>query len=402
VEITVSFTNDRIASPPTLEKATFEMRILNQGLVFDAGSAPPHRRFCSFTSTLVLPSGRILVTFRSGSSKDAPDENILICSSDDQGMSWKIVFEGFDPMIDGIPGGWRVGALTEISPGRLVGFFNWFDRSDRIRPLANPATQGTLPSRLFVMDSFDNGHTWASRREVDTRPFQGIAMADAILKLADGTLGLPYEAWKSYEDPGPGQHHALLRLSQDGAHTFGPAVTVAHDPLNNTFFWDQRLAVDCSKGDVIALFWTHDRKAEQDLAIHIAWGSSDGKTWTGPLDTGIAGQIASPLIMPGGEVLMVYVHRHDPPSLRAVLSRDFGRSWDRAGELILYQSGAGPESGMDGRQKFSDYWVAMNRWQFGHPDASPLADGDVFVAFYAGNAGALSIQWVRLTEVVPL
>ena len=375
------------------------MKILGKGVVYDARLAPSHRRFCSFTSTLALSTGRILVTFRAGSSKDASDENILIYSSDDKGKTWEAVFEGFDPVIEGIPGGWRAGALTEVSPGRLMGFFNWFDRSVPGRPLANPTTQGTLPSRLFVMESVDDGHSWMNRREVNTKPFEGVAMADSILKLATGALALPYEAWKAYDDPRPGQHHALLRLSHNGAHTFDAAIVVAHDPSNDLLFWDERLAVDPATRKIVALFWTHDRQAEQDRNIHMAWGSPEGGAWTSPEDTDIAGQIAHPLIMAGGVVLMVYVHRHDPPSLRAILGKDLGRSWDRKGELVLYKSGAGSESGTRGKQEFGAYWMAMNRWNFGHPDACLLDDGDVFVAFYAGDVAGLSVHWVRLTEL---
>ena len=50
------------------------MRILDQGIVYDATSAPPQRRFCAFTNTTMLSDGRILVAFHAGSGKEAPDE----------------------------------------------------------------------------------------------------------------------------------------------------------------------------------------------------------------------------------------------------------------------------------------------------------------------------------------
>ena len=34
--------------------------------------------------------------------------------------------------------------------------------------MINPETTGTLPNRIFLMDSFDDGRTWVNRREVDT------------------------------------------------------------------------------------------------------------------------------------------------------------------------------------------------------------------------------------------
>jgi len=372
------------------------MRIAERGMVFDARQAPRNLAFCSFTDCCILADGCILVAFRAGSSKDSADEHVLIRSSADRGRTWQTVFEGPELLVDGVAGAWRSGALAEIEAGRLLGHFNWFDHSDPSLPLSNPETQGTLPSRLFLMESSDGGHTWTGRREVDVSPHQGVALTGSVVPLVGGALGVPYEAWKAYYDLRPGEHHAVLRISHDGGHRFDPATIVAHDPAANLLYWDERVAVDPETGRLVGLFWTHDRRAQQDLNMHIAWGSPDGVTWSAPVDTGIAGQIASPLPLPGDRLLMAYVHRHQPSSLRAVLSHDFGKTWDLADQLVFYESGIGRESGMGGQRDFGDYWADMNVWSFGHPAARRLPDGDVFVAFYGGDAQAMSIHWVRI------
>lgn len=372
------------------------MKLINHGLVFDAAAAPRDRAFCSFTDCCVLADGRILVTFRAGSSKDSADENIMIRSSADGGKTWRTVFDGLDLVVDGAPGAWRSGALCEIAPGRLLGSFNWFDRSLPGLPLSNPDTQGTLPSRIFLMESGDGGMTWHDRREVDSRPHEGVAATGAVLRLADGGLAVPYEAWKSYYDTRPGEHHAVLRISRDGGRAFDPAAIVAHDPAGNLLYWDERVAVNPATGALVGMFWTHDRRSQQDRNIHIAWGSPAGDMWTPPVDTGIAGQIASPLVLPGGRLLMVYVHRHFPPSLRAVLSPDLGQSWDLTNELTFYESRSGQEAGIGARRDFGDYWADMNVWSFGHPVARALPDGDIFVAHYGGDARAMGVHWARI------
>jgi hypothetical protein len=38
----------------------------------------------------------------------------------------------------------------------------------------------------------------------------------------------------------------------------------------------------------------------------------------------------------------------------------------------------------------------MRLWNFGLVEPGLLPDGDVFVAFYAGDAQSLSIRWARL------
>ena len=372
------------------------MKIVDRGIVFDARQAPANRRFCSFTSTLVLSDGRILVAFRAGSSKDSADENIIIRMSADQGKNWETVCEGLETTIDGVPGCWRSAALTELEPGRLIAEWCWFDRSEPDRPLANPETQGTLPSRVFVMESLDDGRTWIRRREVITHPFEGIATTGPILKLSNGDLAVQYEAWKGYDDPSPGEHHAILRISHDGGHTFDPASIVAHDDEARIFYWDQRLDVAPDSGEMIALLWSHDRTVQQDIDVHVARGTPDGKTWTTPADTGFAGQIASPLCLGDERVLAAYVHRHDPPTLRAILSTDFGQTWDTGCELVFYESGSGLEAGMAGKREFADYWVDMSRWSFGHAEPAVLPDGDVFIAYYGGDPAAMSMHWVRI------
>jgi hypothetical protein len=372
------------------------MHILDQGIIFDAATAPAHQRTNCFTCPLILPDGRILVAFRYGRTKDDPEENLMMRLSCDGGRTWETVLEGLNPDLDGVHGGWRHGAISILEPGRLIGAFCWFDRSDPARSLANPETQGTLPSRVFIMESADDGRTWTDRREVDTAPFQGIATTGPAMRLAGGVMALPYECWKSYYDTSRGEHHAVLRLSRDGCRSFEPATIVAHDSAANLFYWDQRLTVDPHSGRMIGMFWTHDRAAQRDIHIHIAWGSPDGKEWTAPVDTGIAGQICCPLVLPDGRSLAAYVHRHEPPSLRAIVSEDFGKTWDRSHELVFYESPTGRESGIGGQRDIKDYWNDMMVWSFGHAEARLLLDGDVLIAFYGGSPDAMSMRWVRM------
>lgn len=377
------------------------MKIVDRGIVFDGSSAPPEARFCTTPGVVCLTNGRLVTSFRAGRAKESSDEDVRVMISDDEGATWQPQFVGFgDYLVGGRRGRIRSVALTEISPNGLIGSFIWFDRSDPTLQITNPETTGVLASRVFVAESDDAGHSWSPLREVPVAPHKGVsATGSNILILRDGTLALPYEAWKDYYDTSPGAHHAALRLSSDGGKTWtGPVITDNDPRRERVFYWDQHLSIHPDDGRLLAMFWTHDRQLQQDLPIHIAWGSPDAKEWTPPVSTGIAGQITAPIVLPGGRVLAVYNHRHDPPSIRAILSDDFGQSWRMEEELVLYEKTlGGGEAGMGGKRDWGDYWEDFRRWTFGMPTVCLLPNGYVMAMYYAGDTEAMSIHWVRIT-----
>ena len=373
------------------------MRIVDRGIIFDATSSPRQARFCTFTSLVCLDDSRLVVGFRVGSAKDSADEDVYVLSSDDGGATWEHLFAGFGEFPPGSGGRMRAIGLTGLPSGQLLGSFLWVDHADPNLPLASPETQGLLPTKIYVAESDNCGRSWSPLREVPLHPHKGNATTGDILLLKDGALALPYEAWKEYHDTTPGEHHAALRLSQDGGQTWSGPSIVAHDPANRLLFWDQRLTVSPDDGRLLGMFWSHDRHAQEDVPMHMAWGSPDRREWSSPRSTGIAGKICAPLALPGGRILAAYVHRHNPPSLRAMLSDDFGESWNQAEELVFYEKErGGRESGMGGPRDFGDYWADMSIWTFGHPAPALLPNGDVMVAYYAGDEEAMGIHWVRI------
>jgi len=211
-----------------------------------------------------------------------------------------------------------------------------------------------------------------------------------------GALAQPYEHWKEFDDPAPGRPAALLRLSRDGGQTWPDFTAVAADPANARFYWDQRLAVEPETGRLVAMFWTHDPVAGQDLDVHITWGTPDGRRWDTPQGTGLPGQHCQPIPLGGGRLVAVYARRRDPPGIRAVLSHDFGATWDAASEIGVYASDAGTETGASGAREIGDYWDDMVTWRFGHPRGVLLPSGEVFVVFYGGDDATKSVRWARL------
>ncbi|MGN6699290.1 MAG: hypothetical protein ACTHMR_14135 [Thermomicrobiales bacterium] len=372
------------------------MRIVAAGYVFDARDELPARRSCAFTAVTQLRDGTLLVTFRRGSARESPDGHVCVYASADSGATWAERYDGAGKATwDGRPGEEKTLLITELPTGELRGATLWVDRSGPPRPFVNPHTQGLLPMRVGHAVSRDGGRIWGERRALDLSPHPGASPTGPPLLLPEA-LAQPYEHWKDFDDPAPARPAALLRLSLDGGATWPTFVTVAADPANARYYWDQRLAVEPETGRLVAMFWTHDPVAGRDLDVHIAWGTPDGRQWSVPHDTGLPGQHCQPIPLGGGRLVAVYARRRNPPGIHAILSHDFGATWGQASDVAVYESGVGTEAGASGTRAIGDYWDDMVAWRFGHPRGVLLPSGEVFVVYYAGDDTTQSVRWAQL------
>ena len=374
------------------------MRVIGSGHVYDAAAGPLHGRVCAHTTISRLHDGTVLVAFRRGTARDSLDGHVCVFASTDQGETWELRHDGFGlGAWDDTPGEVKCLAIAELTPGKLIGTSLWVDRSRPELPWIHPQTQGLLPMRVFHTTSTDGGRTWGHRRALPTAPHVAASpCSSSVLALPGGVLAQPYEHWKAYADrttPRPG---ARLRLSSDAGATWPEYVTVAAPPDAALYYWDQRLGCHPETNQPVAMFWTHDAAAGQDRDIHIAWGTPDGRSWTQPVGTGLPGQHCQPLPVAGDQLVAVYTHRRHPPGIRAALSHDFGRTWDHTRDLVVYASPAGTESGTGTPRDQRELWQDMLAWRFGHPRAVLLPDGDILVAFYAGDDTAVGVRWARL------
>lgn len=371
------------------------MQIISRSTVFHDPDPTSRMVNSAFPSIVALSDGRLLVSHRVGSHKDSDDGTLFISESVDGGQKWTGLGTPFETELNGVHGELRCGGITEIEPGRLIITMLWVDRSTPGAPMFNPETEGLLPVRILLAESFDGGRTWGRSRTLDTSPMIQAANTGPILKLPDGSLLCHFETNKHYDDPGPWHHQAAGIFSTDKGETWHDPTVFAADPKGRLYFWDQRPAV-LTDGSMIDLFWTFDREAQSDLEIHVAWSYDSARTWSRPMPTGILGQIAFPIPLEDGRIMMVYVHRHDPPSLRALLSVDNGQWWDTDEELVFHDQGSDMAGAAEGDAEMKSYLQDMELWSFGLPSGVQLPDGDVAVVYYAGRGVATGIHVVRI------
>jgi hypothetical protein len=111
--------------------------------------------------------------------------------------------------------------------------------------------------------------------------------------------------------------------------------------------------------------------------------------------TSISGQIAAPLLLEGGQLLVFVVDRGQSCTLALWASRDGGATWpDR---LVVYNHDERAAL-TQGRENidFSQYWSDMAKWTFGHPAIRPLGNGKILLSYYAGVPDCMSTHWARV------
>jgi hypothetical protein len=375
------------------------MFIEDRGLVYDATRQPPERRIAFFSSLCVLRSGTILSSFEVGSAKHAVDSTLAVCRSRDGGATWSELPVGFQTTIAGVPGSLAAGEIAQVEPGRLIMLATWFDRSDPARPLFDPTSQGILHSKLLLAASQDEGETWSAWRELSTPGLSGCASTGPIVEWSDGTLAYAFESFKEFDDPRPARHAAWIMVSRDGGRTHGPPLLVAQDPRGDVYYWDQRLCPTAPSGELVAMFWTHDRAAKHDLDVHLrrAVVGADGVVG-GPIRaTGIRGQIAAPVALDAGRHLALVVDRVRPGTMKLWRSPDGGETWPMGDCLVVHEHDErAAVSQSPEHVDFAQYWEDMGKWSFGHPAIRRLDQQRVLVAYYAGTPEAMSIHWARV------
>ncbi|MBM3802805.1 MAG: exo-alpha-sialidase [Acidimicrobiia bacterium] len=375
---------------------TGPLRVVERGVVRAAEPGTAHAVF-TYPTLTPLSNGRILATFRAGSSKDGDDENSELFESPDGGRTWEqIPFQG-PRIVNGVRGTSRLCHITEIEPGHLLAAVMWVDRqSFPDKPLFNPQTEGCLPMVILLADSHDYGRTWSPWRVIPMPEEIGPAsLTDAIMKLKDGTLAMSIETNKAYDDSSKWYQRVVLFHSKDQGQTWGPPVVAGFDRTGRIYNWDQRTGVT-PDGRIVAFLWTYDSTAHSYLNMRRRISADNGYTWTEAEDLGFADQAGHPAILSDGRVVEAYVDRFGTQSIRARWAPDAAGPFPAETAVVIYAhettGSKGPHTGTTSAT-ISDMLVA---WTYGLPFAEALPDGDVLVVYYAGTNRAMDACWARL------
>ena len=218
--------------------------------------------------------------------------------------------------------------------------------------------------KMFVQRSSDNGKTW-TRREWPIPGFGGFQVHQVPQggRLADGTILICCCGSDSAGNPSG----SFVWRSTDDGETFRLIPMGSHAAAART---SETTFLEVAPGRILALSRTGPEPA--DLVQR--WSEDKGLTWTYPLRADFWGYPAHLLMLRDGRVLCSYGHRREPMSVRAVLSRDGGETWDLDNMIILRDDGGTPNEMRTDRTR--------PQGDLGYPVSAQLADGSILTVYY--------------------
>ena len=212
---------------------------------------------------------------------------------------------------------------------------------------------------LYVRRSEDGGASWSEPQRFDgdvsevTGLEGGASPYGKIVELADGTLLMDIYA---HMNPAGSGHSTYTIRSRDGGRTWGEPARI---PVDNG---DETALLALPSGAVLAAVRCSGANVVE--RVRVTSSRDGGYTWsearaaTGPT------QIPADLLrLADGRVLMTFGHRSAPFGVRALVSRDDGRTWDSENAVTLAADSA--------------------RADCGYPSSAQMDDGSIFTAYYA-------------------
>jgi len=366
-----------------------DIRIAGSGLIYR--NPKPHVRseHAYFPSVVQLPNGELLASLVLGEAFEAPNCRTHVARSTDNGESWQL--EG--PLYAGTPGRQASDAvrLTALPDGALAAFMVRADRDAHPgEGLTNPETLGFVPTELLLFGSRDAGRTWEGPQALEP-PLIGPAfeLCCPITPLIDGRWILPTSTWLGWDGDCPNGMKMVALVSHDRGQTWPRYWDVMADPEQRVIYWESKI-IELPGGALLAVAWAYDRDAARDLPNQYALSRDGGRTWSPPQSTGLQGQTLTPFALDDGRILCVY-RRIDQPGLWANLSQLAGDTWVNESSEPLWGARAAGLTGTS--ENMTENFQVL---RFGAPCITPLADGALFVAFWAYEDCVSNIRWFKL------
>lgn len=368
------------------------MQITNKGKVFRGEPNSGLAKSC-FPFATKLSNGDLIVSFQAALLKNGIDSKAMISRSTNNGLTWSQAQAVFDPTLDGKKGVLHLSYISELQPGKLITSILWCDHhDDPSLEFFNSKTGGLLPTEACVSFSEDNGKSWSKLKAIEKGDLGTIPtpVMGPVHKLENGSLILPFETSKSYDDESVWLHKACYFISYDGGKTWPKYKVVAHDPECKIYYWDHRIA-NLGMGKLVDLFWAYDTEKNKELNAYLSKSIDFGENWTKPEETKIVGQ-PWPISIDEDRFAVVAVDRNFSNTIKLYLTNDFGKDFNTAEPLIIYDN----KKTATAKANLNDQLVEMTNWSYGLPSGCKLNDKEILIVYYAGDTAGVDINWCKV------
>ncbi|MAE64512.1 MAG: hypothetical protein CMJ18_09610 [Phycisphaeraceae bacterium] len=363
---------------------------LEEHVVYENPVPLARSRHAFFPGAIQLPSGELLALFTIGEALESADMTTWVSRSADRGRSWMLQGPLYDKTQDKRPfcdyfKPWR------LDDGTLIALGYCFYRDDPDRRIAIEETGGVLPGEALVSFSHDDGKTWSvaeiiprSLPEVYEIPQRSLQLSNGDVIAATGLFIMP-------DGTNPSGPCGVLMRSTDGGRTWDDSVRYYQHPTTPSFAWEANI-VEMQPGRLVSICWAFDAAASRDLNNQVTISHDNGRTWCGPIDTGVRAQSATQLYLGGERLLSIHCHREDKIALTVRVIDMTDDRWRVIEEKDIWGPAASrrTESG----QSFAD---RMSTIRFGQASLLRLDNGEILAFHWAMIEGQGMILSHRLS-----
>lgn len=233
-------------------------------------------------------------------------------------------------------------------------------------------------SGRWITFSCDNGYTWDP-------PIRCPAFTPGGFKtINDGSF--LYASQRSIEDCSKGNQHISVYRSDDARQWELYSIIPVCNDSKGLNHWEPEI-LQMSDGRILCMIRMENSgaKTEDEHVFTLAscYSNDLGKSWSVPQLLHCDGAPAGLLMHSSGRVVCVYASRKKPYGIKAMISGDFGKTWDIDIPLVTP-----PKDDIE----------SGSHADLGYPKSVELKNGDIYTVFYSkeknsSKCGIHGIRW---------